>query len=134
MSTKQSSTRFSLKTYRSSNRRCYVKKVVLKTFLNFTGKHLCWSIFFIKLHAFLESFFNKVAGRQNCNFIKRLHHRCFPINIAKIWRASILKNICEQLLLKSPVSSSLNNNKRPTNYPGWLLRNSILTLGCFFGT
>ena len=37
--------------YRSSHRRCSVKKVVLKNFANFTGKHLCWSIFF-----------NKVAG------------------------------------------------------------------------
>ena len=34
------------------------------------------------------------------NFIKkRLSHRCFPVNIAKILEASIWKNICERLLL-----------------------------------
>ena len=27
--------------------RCSVKKVVLKKFANFTGKHLCWSFFLI---------------------------------------------------------------------------------------
>ena len=31
--------------YRSSHRRCSVKKGVLKNFANFTGKHLCWSFF-----------------------------------------------------------------------------------------
>ena len=35
-----------------------------------------------------------------CNFIKnRLQHRCFSVNIAKFLRTSILKYICEQLLL-----------------------------------
>ena len=30
-------------------------------------------------------FFNKVAGCKACNFIKkRLQHRCFPVNIAKL--------------------------------------------------
>ena len=32
-------------------RRCSVKKVVLKNFADFTGKHLCWSLFLIKLYA-----------------------------------------------------------------------------------
>ena len=44
----------------------------------------------------LESIFNKVAGLQACNFIKkRLQHRCFPVHIVKFLRTSILKNICE---------------------------------------
>ena len=48
----------------------------------------------------LESLFNKVAGLQVRNFIKkRLQHSWFTVNIAKILRAPILKNICEQLLL-----------------------------------
>ena len=35
-----------------------------------------------------------------CNFIKKkLQHRCFPVKFAKILRTSILKNICEELLL-----------------------------------
>ena len=31
--------------HRSNHRRCFVKKGVLKKFANFTGKHLCWSLF-----------------------------------------------------------------------------------------
>ena len=38
--------------YRSSHRRCSVKKGVLKIFANFTDKHLCWSLFLIKSQAF----------------------------------------------------------------------------------
>ena len=49
----------------------------------------------------LESLFNKVAGLSACSFIKkRLQHRCFPVKLAKFLRTSILKNICERLLLK----------------------------------
>ena len=36
-------------TLTSSHRRCSVTKAVLKNFAIFTGKHLCWSLFFIKL-------------------------------------------------------------------------------------
>ena len=40
------------------------------------------------------------------NFItKRLHHKCFPVNIAKFLRTSILKNICKRLLLYKIVCS-----------------------------
>ena len=45
-----------------------------------------------------ESFFNKVAGRQNSNFIKkRLHHKFFPVKFAKF-----LGN----LVLETPASAS----------------------------
>ena len=48
----------------------------------------------------LKSIFNKVATLKACYIIKkRLQHRCFPVNIAKFLRTSILKNICEQLRL-----------------------------------
>ena len=67
-----------------------VKKTVLKNFVKLTGKHLCWSIFF-----------NKNTGLQACNFIqKRLKQGCFPDNIAKLLRITILKNVCERLLLR----------------------------------
>ena len=47
-----------------------------------------------------ESLFNKVAGLQACNFMKkRLQHSCFPVNTAKFLKTPILKNICERLLL-----------------------------------
>ena len=37
---------------RSSHLRCSTKKVVRKNFAIFTGKHLCWSLFLIKLQDF----------------------------------------------------------------------------------
>ena len=48
----------------------------------------------------LESFLNKVVGLLASNFSKkRLQIRCFAVNIAKFLRTSILKNICQSLLL-----------------------------------
>ena len=74
--------------FRSNHRRCSVKNAVLKKFGNFKGKHLSWSIFLIKLQAWV------------CNFIKkRLQHLHFPVKFAKFLRTSILKNIWERLLL-----------------------------------
>ena len=37
-----------LKVFRSSHLRCSIKKVVLKKLTNFSGKHLCWSLFLTK--------------------------------------------------------------------------------------
>ena len=60
------------------------KKVVLKSFEIFTTKYLSWSFSVIKA----------------CIIIKeRLQHRCCPVNIAKLLRTPILKNICKRLLL-----------------------------------
>ena len=50
--------------------RCPVKKVF---FAKLTGKHLCQSLFF-----------NKVACPPPTLLKKRLWHRCFPLNFAKI--------------------------------------------------
>ena len=36
----------------SNHQRCYIKKGVFKNFVKFTGKHLCQSIFFIKLQTY----------------------------------------------------------------------------------
>ena len=37
---------------RSSHLRCSIKKAVLNNFAIFTGKHLCWSLYLIKLQDF----------------------------------------------------------------------------------
>ena len=51
-------------------------------------------------NTFIESLFNKVTGLHILNFIKkRLQYRCFPVNIGKFLRRTILKNIIERLLL-----------------------------------
>ena len=48
----------------------------------------------------LESLINKVADLKVCSIIsKRLQHRVFLVNIAKSLRLTILKNICERLLM-----------------------------------
>ena len=74
---------------KSSHWRCSIKKCVLKNLANFTRKHLCFSLF------------NEVAANQVCNFIKiRLQHRCFLVKFVKFLRTLILKNICQQMLLK----------------------------------
>ena len=45
----------------------------------------------------LKSLFNKVAGLQAWNFIKkRLQHSCFLVNIVKFLTTLISKNNCEQ--------------------------------------
>ena len=69
-------------TKRRSRREVFYQKGVLKNFTKFTGKHLCWSLFF-----------NKVAG-LGCEALlkKRLQHRCFPENFVKFLRTLSLKN------------------------------------------
>ena len=51
--------RFLLKLHRSSHWRCSIEKGVFKNLTKFTGKHLCQSLFLIKLHTLA------------CNFIKK---------------------------------------------------------------
>ena len=60
-----------------------MKKGVLKNFAKFTGKHGFWSL-------------------QAYNFIKkRLQHRCFLVDFAKLLKTSFLQNTSGRLLLKT---------------------------------
>ena len=65
---------------RKSNQRCSVKEGVLRNLRNFTGKDLCWSLFLIKFWGLFQ-------------------RRCFPVKLAKFLATTVLKNICELLLL-----------------------------------
>ena len=59
--------------FRSSLPVVFCKKITLRNFAKFTGKHLCQSLFF-----------NKAAGlslRPATLLKKRLWHRCFPVNL-----------------------------------------------------
>ena len=40
--------------FKNSYRGCSVKKVAFKNFANLTGKHLCWSLFLLKLQVDLQ--------------------------------------------------------------------------------
>ena len=51
------------------------KKALRKKFTIFTGKYLCWSLFLIKLQAFM----------------------CVTVNITKVLRTSVLKNVWHRL-------------------------------------
>ena len=63
------------KKLKSSHRRCSVRKGVLRNFSKFTGKHLCQSLFLIK-----------IGLRPATLLKKRLWHRCFPVNFVKFLR------------------------------------------------
>ena len=63
--------------WRSSRPEVFCKKGVLRNFAKFTGKHLCQSLFLIKLQASRPPTLSK----------KRLWHRCFPVNFAKFLRS-----------------------------------------------
>ena len=55
-------------TNRSALSQLFLKIDVLNNFVNFTGKHQCWSLFLIKLQAWM-----------------RLQHRSFPVKFVKFW-------------------------------------------------
>ena len=75
-----SKTRFFV--FRSSHHKCSMWKGVLRNFTKFTGKHLCQSLFLIKLQA------------SACNFIKkRLWHRCFHVNFVKFIRTPFYRTL-----------------------------------------
>ena len=63
--------------YRSTHPKVFCKKV-LKNFTKFTGKHLCWSLFFIKLEAGALQFYLKRDSGTSVflwtlwNFFKKL--------------------------------------------------------------
>ena len=74
---------------KSNHQRCSMKKGVLKNFVNFTGKHMCQSLFF-----------NKVAGLRPAALLKkRLRHRWFPVNFAEFLITTFLQNTSGRLLL-----------------------------------
>ena len=64
--------------FRSSHRRCSIKKVFFKISQN-SQENICAKVSFI--------------------LKKRLWHRCFPVNFAKVLRTPFLQNTSGQLLL-----------------------------------
>ena len=77
--------------FRTSHQRCSVKKIFLKIY-KIPQKNTCVGVCFF-------------------NFIrKRLQHRCFPVKFAKFLGRTILKNICECLLLPFLGFTKLNLN------------------------
>ena len=73
--------------FRSSHRRCSVRKGVHGNFAKCTGKHLCQSLI----------------------LFQKLWQRCFPKNFANFLRTSLLQDTSGQLLLWFLFSKSRNN-------------------------
>ena len=104
-------------TTRSSHQKCSARKDVLRNFAKFTGKHLCQVLFF-----------NKVADPELATLlIKRLWHRCFPMNFAKFLRAPFSQNTFGRLLLDNKALPSWESKKStkwtatgPGLVPRWL--------------
>ena len=80
--------------FRSSHRRCSVRKAVLRNFAKFTRKHLCQSLFF-----------NKVLGWPATLLKRKLWNRCFSVNFEKLLRISFLHSTSGRLLLRLLVSN-----------------------------
>ena len=57
----------------------------------------------------LETLFNNVADLQACNFIKKMLQQSFLMKFAKL-KNSILKNICERLLLFVSPQNTITNS------------------------
>ena len=78
------------KNVKSNRPEVFSKRGVLRNFAKFKGKHLCQSLFFIK-----------VAGLRPATLLKkRIWHRCFPMNFSKFLRIPFLTEHLWWLLLK----------------------------------
>ena len=76
-------------------RRCSSKKGDLKNFAIFTGKLV------------LNFLLSKVTGLKARNFMKKkLQHRCFPLNIAKLLRTIVFISNTDSLHLKYIASTT----------------------------
>ena len=100
---------------KSSNQRWSVKKCALKNFAKFTGNHLCWSLFIIKLQAWgpatffkrdsdtgvlrwnLQRFWEHLFWRAFVNPCVLLYlHRWFSLQrLKKLWWRFIMEIFCE---------------------------------------
>ena len=73
-----------------------MKKAVLKNVAIFTGKHLCWSLFLIKLRAF-----------RPATILKRDSNTGVSFEYCEVFKNTYLKNIWERLLLHLLTSMTL---------------------------
>ena len=85
---------------RSSFSEVFCKRGVLKCFEKFTGKNLCWSLFF-----------DKAAGHQPALLLKkRLQHSYFPVTFEKFLRTPFFRTnpVAASELIRSDTRSSSN--------------------------
>ena len=68
-------------TSRNSRLQMFSKQVFLKV-LQTSQENICFGVSFLK-----------ICKRKNCNFIKRLQHRCFPVKFLKFLGTFFLQNV-----------------------------------------
>ena len=121
----------------SSRSHMFFEIVVLKNFVNFTGKHLCWSLFltqfftnFIKntptqvfsceiCKNFKNTFFLQNTS-SGCFCQKRLQCRCLPVELAKFLSTLFMAEQFRCLLLNGHFSlEGSRNNKNQHDF--WLI-------------
>ena len=104
-----------LKLYRSSHRRCFFKKGVLRNFAKFTGKHLCQSLFFIK---------------KKINFIKKeTLAQVLSCKFCKISKNTFSENTSRRLLLT--VVRDISNAFYSAWHTGLLYKFRLYGVRCF---
>ena len=88
--------------FRSSYRRYFVKKSVLRNFAKLTEKHLCQGLFFNKVADLYGEIYVFSPNAEKCRSVnllkKSLWYRCFPVNFAKFLRTLFLQNTSGRLL------------------------------------
>ena len=82
--------------FRSSHRRCFIKKAVLKNFAIFTWKHLCWSLCVIKLQTFRSlTFLKRDSNTDVCEIFKNTYFEEHLRTAASVYSEDLLKyNYC----------------------------------------
>ena len=111
---------------------CYIRETqIVSTLMLETENSHPWSrTFFISSNSQKKVVFKKLfkknvlltdalknfAKKTGQLYYKRLQHMCFPVNIAKLLRTTILKNISDRLLLNSfKLSQTENEILRDSN-------------------
>ena len=114
----------------------FFKIGVLKNFANFTGKHLCWSLFLINLQAFRSAtLLNKDSNTgvilwnlQNISklfFSQNTILQCLLLCVLKIWQKFQSRIISKHVLAG-------NNFIAAADVPVGIFRNNIHSCFCCF--
>ena len=104
------------------------KQMLLQNFAIFTGKHLCWSLFLIKLRAFsyastlLKESPTHVFCCEYCKFCKNNFFTEHLQTTASAWpmAPNLLKNLEIKLSLKGTLCACLNDSFRSSLRIYWL--------------
>ena len=83
---------------KSSRRRCSVKKGVFKNFAIFTGKHLSWSLFLIKLQGLRPAILLKRDSTQvfSCEYCEIFKNTYFEEHLRRGKRLLLWVNVRDQ--------------------------------------